>query len=73
MNLTTTLLTFLKEYEWDINKLKGEDVLYCIQKNVDADELSVISKEELLIDSYIRDYGLLNTLSLLNCTLKEIH
>ena len=54
-SLENLLKDFLSKNEWNINKLKGADVIYYIQENVKHDFM--FSKEDLLSESYINDYG----------------
>ena len=54
-SLEDLLKDFLSKNEWNINKLKGADVIYYIQENVKHDFM--FSKEDLLSESYINDYG----------------
>ena len=54
-SLENLLEEFLSKNEWNINKLKGADVIYYIQENVKHDFM--FSKEDLLSESYINDYG----------------
>ena len=54
-SLENLLKDFLSKNEWDINKLKGEDVIYYIQENIKHDFM--FSKEDLLSESYINEYG----------------
>ena len=54
-SLEKLLKDFLSKNEWNINKLKGADVIYYIQENVKHDFM--FSKEDLLSESYINDYG----------------
>ena len=54
-SLDNVLRDFLSKNEWNINKLKGADVIYYIQENVKHDFM--FSKEDLLSESYINDYG----------------
>lgn len=41
MNIEQRLQQFLKENEWNINKLKGSDVFYCIEDNFDFKSVQV--------------------------------
>ena len=54
-SLENLLEEFLSNNEWNINKLKGADVIYYIQENIERD--SVFCKEDLLSESYINEYG----------------
>ena len=54
-SLENLLKDFLSKNEWNINKLKGADVIYYIQENVKHDFM--FSKEDLLSESHINDYG----------------
>ena len=54
-SLENLLEDFLSKNEWNINKLKGTDVIYYIQENLKHDFM--FSKEDLLSESYINDYG----------------
>ena len=54
-SLENLLEEFLSKNEWNINKLKGRDVIYYIQENIKRD--SVFCKEDLLSESYINEYG----------------
>ena len=54
-SLENLLEDFLSKNEWNINKLKGADVIYYIQENVKHDFM--LSKEDLLSESYINDHG----------------
>ena len=54
-SLENLLEDFLSKNEWNINKLKGTDVVYCIQENIKHD--SIFFKEDLLSESYVNDYG----------------
>ena len=54
-SLENLLEDFLSKNEWNINKLKGADVIYYIQENVKHDFM--FSKEDLLSESYINDHG----------------
>ena len=54
-SLEILLEDFLSKNEWNINKLKGADVIYYIQENVKYN--SIFCKEDLLSESYINDYG----------------
>ena len=54
-SLENLLEDFLSKNEWNINKLKGADVIYYIQENVKHDFM--FSKEYLLSESYINEYG----------------
>ena len=54
-SLENLLEDFLSKNEWNINKLKGTDVIYYIQENLKHDFM--FSKEDLLSESYINEYG----------------
>ena len=54
-SLEKLLEDFVSKNEWNINKLKGVDVVYYIQENIKRD--SVFCKEDLLSESYINEYG----------------
>ena len=54
-SLEKLLKDFISKNEWNINKLKGVDVIYYIQENVKHDFM--FSKEDLLSESYINEYG----------------
>ena len=54
-SLENLLEDFLSKNEWNINKLKGSDVIYYIQENIKND--SIFFKEDLLSESYINEYG----------------
>ena len=54
-SLEKLLKDFISKNEWNINKLKGVDVVYYIQENVKHDFM--FSKEDLLSESYINEYG----------------
>ena len=54
-SLEKLLEDFVSKNEWNINKLKGADVIYYIQENVKHDFM--FSKEDLLSESYINEYG----------------
>ena len=54
-SLEKLLEDFVSKNEWNINKLKGTDVIYYIQENIKRD--SVFCKEDLLSESYINEYG----------------
>ena len=54
-SLEKLLEDFVSKNEWNINKLKGVDVVYYIQENVKHDFM--FSKEDLLSESYINEYG----------------
>ena len=54
-SLEKLLEDFVSKNEWNINKLKGADVIYYIQENLKHDFM--FSKEYLLSESYINDYG----------------
>lgn len=54
-SLENLLEDFLSKNEWNINKLKGTDVIYYLQENVKHD--FILSKEDLLSESYINEYG----------------
>ena len=54
-SLEKLLEDFISKNEWNINKLKGVDVVYYIQENIKRD--SVFCKEDLLSESYINEYG----------------
>ena len=54
-SLENLLEDFLSKNEWNINKLKGSDVIYYIQENIKND--SIFCKEDLLSESYINEYG----------------
>lgn len=56
-NLTNMLKTFLSENEWNINKLRGGDVVHYILENISTDDLLLISKESSQQDLYINEYG----------------
>lgn len=54
-SLENLLEDFLSKNEWNINKLKGSDVIYYIQENIKHD--GIFCKEDLLSESYINEYG----------------
>ena len=54
-SLENLLEDFISKNEWNINKLKGVDVIYYMQENIERD--SVFCKEDLLSESYINEYG----------------
>ena len=54
-SLENLLEDFLSKNEWNINKLKGADVIHYIQENIKHD--SIFCKEDLLSESYINEYG----------------
>ena len=54
-SLEILLEDFLSKNEWNINKLKGADVIYYIQENT-KDNI-IFCKDDLLSESYINDYG----------------
>lgn len=56
-DLKTMLQAFFKENEWNINKLKGGDVIYYIEENINTDNVVVLDKEQFNNDSHIDDYG----------------
>ena len=54
-SLENLLKDFLSKNEWNINKLKGTDVIYYLQENIKHDNM--FSKEDLLSESHINDNG----------------
>ena len=54
-SLEKLLEDFISKNEWNINKLKGTDVIYYLQENIKHDNM--FCKEDLLSESYINDYG----------------
>lgn len=54
-SLENLLEDFLSKNEWNINKLKGDDVIYYIQENIKHG--NIFCKEDLLKESYINEYG----------------
>ena len=54
-SLEKLLEDFLSKNEWNINKLKGTDVIHYLQENVKHDFM--FSKEYLLSESHINEYG----------------
>ena len=54
-SLEKLLEDFISENEWNINKLKGTDVIYYLLENIKHDFM--LCKEDLLSESYVNDYG----------------
>ena len=54
-SLENLLEDFISKNKWNINKLKGTDVIYYLQENIKND--SILFKEDLLNESYINEYG----------------
>ena len=54
-SLENLLDDFISKNEWNINKLKGSDVVYYIQENIK--DSNIVFKDDLLNESYINEYG----------------
>jgi hypothetical protein len=54
-SLENLLEDFISKNEWNINKLKGTDVIYYLQENIKHG--SMFCKEDLIMESYINEYG----------------
>ena len=54
-SLENLLKDFLSKNEWNINKLKGTDVIHYLQENIKHNNM--FSKEDLLSESHINDNG----------------
>ena len=54
-SLEKLLEDFVSKNEWNINKLKGADVIHYLQENIKHD--IILFKEDLLSESHINEYG----------------
>ena len=54
-SLEKLLEDFVSKNEWNINKLKGTDVIHYLQENIKHG--GIFFKEDLLGESHINEYG----------------